>query len=304
MLALTAPVRAALLLGVVAAAFALYTRPALAHHDVMVEGGNCNGWHSEADYVGGPDDRKVVLDVTVNGEHIAGTFLFDSGHLGHQDSYVLYSRSGVGSVDTSGTIAMYSRDSHGHYNVFDAAVHPNLHFDASQCATPTASATSTSVPTNTPPPTNTATSTPKPTRTATPTNTAVPTNTSTPQPTDTPAPTETPQPSATPSQGTPTATATTPGGGFGPTTSATPTPEASSPVPTATSTEVSIVLESVRPPTSGGASPAGPGASFLPDTGLGPVANGIAAALIALAILAMSAVGLMSLGLRIRRPAS
>jgi hypothetical protein len=67
---------------------------------------------------------------------------------------------------------------------------------------------------------------------------------------------------------------------------------------------VSIVLESVRPPTSGGASPEGPGASFLPDTGLGPVADGIAAALIALVVLAAGAFGLMFAGVRFRYRAS
>jgi hypothetical protein len=295
--------RAGLALALAVAAAAGLHGTALAHHDEMIESASCNGWHSEADYVGGDEDRKVVVDVTVNGEHITGTFYFDAAHLGHQDSYVLYSRSGTGSVDTSGTVAMYQRGWNGQYNVLDGAVHPDLHFDASQCATPTATATSTPVATSTPPPTNTATSTPKPTRTATSTNTAVPTKTSTPRPADTPAPTETPQPSATASHGAPTSTAT-PGGGAEPTASSTPTSGTSSPVPTATSTEVSIVLESIRPPTSGGANPAGPGASFLPDTGLGPVADGIAAALIALAILAAVAIGLMSLGLRLRRRVS
>ncbi len=303
-------VRVAIVFAFIAGVFVLHAGTALAHHDQMNESANCDGWHSEADYVGGGEDREVVVDVTVAGEHIAGTFYFDAAHLGHQASYVLYTRSGNGSVDTSGSISMYSRGSNGHYNLLDGVVHPNLHFDAAKCSTPTNTATATPVPTHTPQPTSTtqptrtatSTSTPKPTRTAT--GTAVATNTATAAPTDTPRPADTPVPSATPSQPAATLTATAPAGGSGPTASATPPPPTSSPVPTATNTEVSIVLESVRPPTSGGASPSGPGASFLPDTGLGPVGDGIAAALIALAVLAAGAIGLMSLGLRLRRRAS
>ena len=57
--------RAALALAIaVAAAFALHAGAALAHHDAMIESASCDGWHSEADYVGGSEDRKVVVDVT------------------------------------------------------------------------------------------------------------------------------------------------------------------------------------------------------------------------------------------------
>jgi hypothetical protein len=59
----------------------------------------------------------------------------------------------------------------------------------------------------------------------------------------------------------------------------------------------------VRPPSSGSPSPEGPGASFLPDAGLGPVAGGVAAAAALLALLACAALLLMAAGARLRRRA-
>jgi hypothetical protein len=81
-----------------------------AHHNTVTESASCTGWSSRADYEGGNQDRKIVVDVTIAGEHISQTFYFDNGagHLGRQDSYVLYTRSGIGAVDTSGTITIYS----------------------------------------------------------------------------------------------------------------------------------------------------------------------------------------------------
>ncbi|MEX0749284.1 MAG: hypothetical protein WD359_00610 [Dehalococcoidia bacterium] len=144
----------------------LFARPdaALAHHIETDEDYACDGWTVRAEYIGGNGDRMVVVDVTVNGEHIDETFIFDDDHLGHQDYYLLYERSGTGSLQTSGTITMYERGRRG-YTIEAGTDGTDIDL---VCAAPTSTATKT------------ATATPSTT------NTPVPTATSTPEPEDTP----------------------------------------------------------------------------------------------------------------------
>ena len=179
---------------------------ALAHHVVITEGGDCGGWSTKAEYIGGDSDRKVVVDVMINGEHISQTFYFDNapGHLGHQDYYLLYQRSGAGAVTTSGTVTMYEK-SHGSYSVLAGTDTTALDL---VCATATPTSTATA-----PPPTATPSATatveiqgtitpiPTPTHTPQPTSTSTPPATvtvPTPVSTGTPAATTTPDSSATP----------------------------------------------------------------------------------------------------------
>ncbi len=158
-----------------AGVLALSVGTARAHHNTITESANCNGWLSKAGYSGGSQDRKVVVDVTIDGEHISQTFYFNNGagHLGHPStSYNLYTRSGDGAVDTSGTITMYSKQG-GSYSKLEDTDHPNLHFTAANCATPTHTATATATRTSTP--TKTSTLVPTSTNTATPVHTSTPT---------------------------------------------------------------------------------------------------------------------------------
>jgi hypothetical protein len=95
----------------VAGAALLVARPgvALAHHVTVTERADCAGWETKAEYFGGDGNRKIVIDVMINAEHIAQTLYFDNapGHLGHANYYLLYDRTGTGSLHTSGTIIMY-----------------------------------------------------------------------------------------------------------------------------------------------------------------------------------------------------
>jgi hypothetical protein len=165
----------AALVAVAGGVLALSVGTARAHHNTITESANCNGWLSKAGYSGGGQDRKVVVDVTIDGEHISQTFYFDNGaaHLGHPSgSYNLYTRTGTGSVDTSGTITMYSKQGNS-YSKLEDTDHPNLHFSAANCATPTRTATATATKTSTP--TRTSTAVPTSTNTATPVHTSTPT---------------------------------------------------------------------------------------------------------------------------------
>ena len=229
-------------LAIVAAGIALLiARPgiALAHHVTITEQGDCGGWETKAEYFGGPEDRKVVVDVVINGEVISQTYLFDATHLGHVDYYLLYDRTGTGPLLTSGSITMYSKVN-GQYTYIADQDSPTLTFN---CGGPTATRTATA----------TATATEGVQGTVTPVATA----TSTPITTDTPSATETPSgndtPTATPGgNDTPTAT---PGSNDTPT--ATPdnseTPTATLTVnetPTATATLTSTLTPIATTPTS------------------------------------------------------
>jgi hypothetical protein len=266
-------------LALIAGTFTVFVGTAYAHHNSVTESANCNGWASKADYIGGGADRKVVVSVVIDGEVINQTFFFDNGtgHLGHQNNYNLYTRSGTGPVQTSGTITMYRKNNGGNYTIVTDTDHPNLNFSATQCASPTAtrttSPTSTVSPTKTVSPTSTTSPTDTPTNTATPTNTPTetPTESPTETPTETSAPTETPTGTTTPTETatvTPTSTPKTPTETPEATrtrTRRTETPTATPQTPTQTSSPTpESEVESVQ------STPTQPIAQVLPDAGAGP----------------------------------
>jgi len=192
----------------------LFARPdaALAHHIETDEEYSCAGWTVRGEYIGGDGDRMIVVDVTINGEHIDKTFIFDEDNLGHQDYWLLYARSGTGSLQTSGTITMYERSRRGGYTI-------EVDEDGTDidliCATPTATRTATPRATNTPVPTATQTATPEDTTETESSVTPIPSNTpgasSTPEITTNS--TITPLPSNTPAAPDATNTPNTPSGG-------------------------------------------------------------------------------------------
>jgi hypothetical protein len=296
---------AAILMGVIGVMI-LNRGTALAHHTQVVESADCNGWSSRAEYIGGSGERKVVVDVVINGEVIQQTFFFDddaADHLGVQNFWLLYERTGTGPVVTSGTITLYTKSGGVYTNVVDTDS-PSLNFDAGICATntptPTQTHTPTQTPTNTHTPTNTPTHTHTPTNTPTdtPTNTHTPTNTPTgtftPVPTDTPTNTPTHTPTNTPTN-TPTHTFTptnTPTRTNTPTVrrepSNTPTPEE----PTSTPTRVITVLPNTAvPPVTR------PPVTRLPSAGTGSPYDQPLDAL-AMAMIAGSVVCLALMGIR------
>ncbi len=237
----TARIAAGVML-VVAGAAIFVARPgiALAHHVTVTDSAACAGWTTKAEYFGGNDDRKIVIDVMINAEHIDQTLYFDAGagHLGHQDYYLLYARSGSGSLTTSGTIVMYERSGAGQYTVVNDYDVLAEHLVCA-AATPTNTATATATSSNTPPP---ATSTPTATNTAVPTSTPTETTaTDTPSPiaTSSTQPTASSTPSPTSSTGTPVATTTT--------TSATSTPAATNTPATPPTTTPVIALGTATP---------------------------------------------------------
>ena len=317
---------AAILMGVIGVMI-LGRGTALAHHTQVVESADCTGWSSKGEYIGGTGERKVVVDVVINGEVIQQTFFFDDdapGHLGVQPSWLLYERNGVGPVVTSGTITMYTKVNGVYSNVADQDS-PGLNFDAGSCATNTPTPTKTHTPTNTPTKTNTptntptnthtptATNTPSHTPTDTPTNTHTPSNTPTgtftPEPTDTPTATNTPTdtptntptvtntPSNTPTNS-PTNTHTptnTPTNTNTPTTrrepSNTPTPE-----PSSTPTRVITVLPFTAVPPVQPPPVVRPPVTDLPSAGTGTAydqpLNALAMAMIAGSIICLAMMGI------------
>jgi hypothetical protein len=225
---------------------------ALAHHVTVAERADCAGWETKAEYSGGDGDRKIVIDVMINAEHIAQTLYFDNapGHLGHANYYLLYDRTGTGSLHTSGTIIMYELldGTYTHVVDSDAPAADLVCATATPTATNTTAATSTATdiptarpvtPTDTPTPTATeheqGTATPPATFTPTATATATATDvtsdgTITPLATDTAVATSTPVGSRT-NTPVPTHTSVTP---YTPASQSTPTlgdgAEASSPI--------------------------------------------------------------------------
>lgn len=292
----------------VAGAALLVARPgvALAHHVTVTERADCAGWETKAEYFGGDGNRKIVIDVMINAEHIAQTLYFDNapGHLGHANYYLLYDRTGTGSLHTSGTIIMYELLDGTYTHVVDSdAPAADL-----VCATATPTATNTAAATSTA--TDTPTATP-----VTPTDTPTPTATVHEQGTATPLATLTPTATATATEtdvtidGTITPLATD-------TAVATSTPVGSrtnTPVPTHTSvtpdtppsqstpTLVSVVRSSSR---SGGSteyqSPVSPSERALPSTGQGARTPGAIFAGLLGALLAAVGLGVCATGLRAR----
>jgi hypothetical protein len=237
---------------------------ALAHHIEIHDEIDCESWETSAVYIGGDDDRKVVVDVVINGEVIQQEFYFDNepGHLGHQDEYVLYTRTGTGTLLTSGTITMYERDGDDDYTIDADSDYTDINLDCDDEEVATATPVA---PTSTPQPENTP-ETPA-------TNTAVPQPTGTPLAEETPAATSTAVPTATPSGPSPTDTPdtnepdSTPEGPGG------PTPEGPGSAVVSTPTMTSSVLgfvpqppASQAPPAQQGAPPEGT-ASSLPSAG-------------------------------------
>jgi hypothetical protein len=289
------------------AVFVARPQAALAHHAESSFEGDCTGWTISAEYIGGDEDRKGVVDVVINGEVVQETFLFDNeaGHLGHQDFWVLYQRTGTGSLHASGTVTLYKRTG-GAYTTFDnsATVDADLDCGEEPTVTPGQQGTVTPLPTDTPEPT--ATGTPEPTAT----ETAVPTATNTAEPTPTedittdgtvtPLATNTPAASATPTmpaeESTPTPVPTnTPSGGppAGPTLVS--TVEAAAP---------SGPRQPSEPPSSRQTPPEEPeeGGSGFPRSGYGAQSpeNGLAGAI---AGLMLAAGGLVIMGAGLRRRA-
>lgn len=259
---------------------------ALAHHGEIYVEGDCYEWETSAVYIGGDGDRKVVVDVWVNDEHIQHVFYFDDSPvgLGHQDWYQLYWRGGSGALHTHGTVKTYAQwYPGGPYSRLDDTASVDVTLDDGPCATPTPlpsatptqtpTATHTAVPTNTPTPTPTPTTALQGTITPLSTDTATPANTP-------PAATNTPEPTPTLVTGgtlTPVATATTDDGD-------TPTPvptKTNTPVATApasTPTYVSTVEGAIPPEDSGPRAPSAPESPAdvpggLPNTGNGATAT-------------------------------
>jgi len=281
---------------------AFFARPgvALAHHVTVTEGGDCSGWFVRAEYIGGGDDRMVVVDVTVNGEAVQQTFYFDNapGHLGHQDYWLLFERTGSGAVHASGTIIMYAPDGGAYTDIVDSdAVAWSLVCEDAT-ATPTSSPTATATAT----PTTAPTSTPSAVPTATATATISPPATDTPEPTETPFREDvTPLPSATataapssPTAAAHTATATPQG-------SMTATPAGDTTTAIVTPTFVDSVL-GITPTPRGSDTAGGPpprtGNAF-PSTGRGTDVGSMAWAFASL-LLAGAGLALASTGLRLR----
>jgi hypothetical protein len=173
----------------VIAAMALLTTAAEAHHGDFYASADCYGWKVTGKYVG-DEDRRVDVDVTINGEHIV------SSDTGYQTGDVLFERAGTGSVDAVGKIKVYYK-SHGEWKL-EAKDKLDFHFDWAPCETPTSSPTPESTPSATPTPG----ATPSPTAEATPSPTAEATPSPTPESSPTPEVSPTPESSPTP-EGTP-----------------------------------------------------------------------------------------------------
>lgn len=292
----------------------LFARPdvALAHHGEIYVEGDCYEWETSAVYIGGDGDRKVVVDVWVNDEHIQQAFYFDDspGGLGHHDWYQLYWRGGSGALETHGTVKTYAKwHPGGPYTRLDHTASVDVTLDEGPCATPTPLPSAT--PTHTPTATHTAVPTNTPTNTPTATPTTVLQGTITPLPTDTPAPTNTPPPATNTPEPTPSVVSggtLTPVATATPDSAGTPTPvptKTNTPVATATPTYISTVEGAVPPEDSGPQSPAAPQPPSevpggLPNTGNGASpAEALLTALIGL-LLAGAGLAVVATGLRPR----
>ncbi len=301
----------------VAGVLLLVARPgtALAHHVTITDNASCSGWSTKAEYIGGPADRKMVVDVMINDEHIAQTFYFDNdaGHLGHQNYYLLFQRAGTGSLHTSGTIIMYQKVN-GAYTSVASITNANANLTCASTATPVNSATATStatpiLPTNTPTPTPV-----PPTEIPTSTATVETEGTATPLATDTPEPTSTvtTDDSVTPiATDTATAIATATATSSTVSVQSTSTPESTNtsvstdntetPAPGSTPTLVSVVRNSTFPEHPGeDQSPSSPSERALPSTGQGASTPGAIFVGLLGTVLAAIGLGVCASGMRTR----
>jgi hypothetical protein len=105
-------------------AMAAFVTSVQAHHGDFYASADCYGWEVGATYVG-DTDRRVDVDVTVNGEHIV---ISDTGY---ETGDVLFERSGTNSVDAVGTIKVYYKR-HGNWKL-EAKDKLDFHFDWSVC---------------------------------------------------------------------------------------------------------------------------------------------------------------------------
>jgi hypothetical protein len=103
---------------------AVFVTSAEAHHGDFYASADCYTWEVGATYVG-DSDRRVDVDVTVNGEHIV---ISDTGY---QTGDTLFERSGTGSVDAEGTVKVYFKR-HDTWRL-EAKDKLDFHFDWSEC---------------------------------------------------------------------------------------------------------------------------------------------------------------------------
>jgi hypothetical protein len=163
MLSLTRHLASQLGVAGVMAAAAMLAMAALAttveaHHGDFYATADCYGWTVGAKYVG-DEDRRVDVDVTINGEHIV------SSDTGYHDGQTLFERNGTGSVDATGKIKVYYK-SHREWKL-ESKRTLDFHFDFTPCQpTETPTQTPPETPTVTPP--ETPTVTPPETPTVTP----------------------------------------------------------------------------------------------------------------------------------------
>jgi hypothetical protein len=129
--------RDVLLIGAVAlaivAALAAFAPTVSAHHGDFYSSADCYSWTVGATYTG-DNDRRVDVDVTVNGEHIV---ISDTGY---DTGDTLFERTGTGSVDAQGTIKVYY-NRHGSWRL-ESENSLDFHFDFETCvpeSTPVAS---------------------------------------------------------------------------------------------------------------------------------------------------------------------
>jgi hypothetical protein len=114
-------------------ALAAFTPTASAHHGDFYSSADCYGWTVGATYTG-DENRRVDVDVTVNGEHIV------SSDTGYKTGDTLFERTGTGSVDAEGTVKVYYKR-HSQWKM-ESEDSLDFHFDFETCVpetTPVAS---------------------------------------------------------------------------------------------------------------------------------------------------------------------
>ncbi len=257
---------AAVLFGVLMAVSSLFVGVTVAgaHHTEYWPERECdNSWSAQGVYIGGEEERLVVLsNIVINGvplNSVPGFHPYDPGTdgptqppvsglawIGTSTGFTIFQQSGSnflsGAANWSGTMSIF-RDVNGTWEMSRVPVGIYEPEGPTDCEPATATATSTwTVPANTATPTATAT---LPSNTATPTT---PANTPTPTtPANTPTPTKTATPPGCYPPGTP-----PPGGG----TNCTPTPtytpaNTSTPTPTKTATPPGCYPPGTPPPGGG-----------------------------------------------------
>lgn len=192
-----------------------------AHHIEYDATATCEGWQAEAHYVGGENQRLVVIaDVKINGVpynpawsampvvpyNAATVGAIQGGPTGSQlymwigtsPGWTIFDRSGTGAVlpgqaNWTGTIYIYRKDNTPHWEQSRAPVHVWQPQGPTNCATPTQPPATATQPACVPPPANDPNATPAPgqppfcttptaTKTATPVETAAGVRTPGPRP--------------------------------------------------------------------------------------------------------------------------